>query len=303
MVMKKIAFLIAFVCWFLISPAIAQDIKIVQFSDIHIDTKIPDKKNRKFAQSKYMFETAIQKVNEMEADIVVISGDMVNRPSSSEFDIFLNSISSLKHLYYPALGNHDVGVGGGLSKQEILSKLNAKRNDLNLKKPYYYLVKGDYIFIFMDGTTDKTITSNGYFSKENLLFLDKTLTNFSDKKAIIVQHFPLIEPIKSSSHAVLNRDEYFEVLDRHKNVIMLLSGHYHFTGKSIRNNVLHVSTPAMIQTPHAFRYIEVKDCGETLQINSQLYSFEGEPFKHFYSDFEEEIDNQLFFKESLKTVK
>ena len=77
---------------------------------------------------------------------------------------------------------------------------------------------------------------------------------------------------------------------------MVLTGHYHFTGKAIKNNVLHISTPAMVQTPHAFRYIEVKDCGETLQVNSQLYSFDGEELPHFYSDFDEKLDNNLFRK-------
>ena len=272
MVMKKIAFLIAFVCWFLISPAIAQDIKIVQFSDIHIDTKIPDKKNRKFAQSKYMFETAIQKVNEMEADIVVISGDMVNRPSSSEFDIFLNSISSLKHLYYPALGNHDVGVGGGLSKQEILSKLNAKRNDLNLKKPYYYLVKGDYIFIFMDGTTDKIISANGFFSKESLSYLDKTLMDNIGKKAIIIQHFPIIPPFESLTHEIVGKEEYLKILDKHSNVVLVLAGHYHYHSEIVRKNVLHITTSSLIQMPHAFREINIFDKGSELVIETILHT-------------------------------
>ena len=267
---KKLILILVIALAFLTNISFAQEIKIVHFSDIHLDTKNPDKPVRKFAQSVPMFKKAIQKANKLSPDIVVISGDMVNKPLESEFDVFLSIAKNFDTPFYPALGNHDVGVGGGLTKQIILNKFNKNCDWLSLDNPNYFVIKDEYIFIFMDGTNDKVITSKGTFSNESLQFLDRTLSMYKDKKAIIVQHFPLLPPFKSSSHEITNRDEYFNILDKHENVIMVLSGHYHGSKAVERNNVLYVTTPSMIEYPHAFRYLTVNSDDKNVIIKSDL---------------------------------
>lgn len=269
-IIKKFLFVIILFFIFFTNIVCAKEIKIVQFSDVHIDTQTPNGKIRKYGNSTNMFQKAIIKVNAINPDIVVFSGDMVNRPSSKDFDVFLNIAKQLKTKFYTVVGNHDVGVGGGLSKETIVNKLNQKCDWLDIKKTYYSVVDGEYIFIFMDGTTDKKITSNGYFETEVLNFLDNTLATNSNKKAIIVQHFPLLEPYPSKSHEIENAKEYFEVLDKHKNIILVLSGHYHATRASVRNDVLHVATPSLIEFPHAFRCLTINDNGAEIFIQSEL---------------------------------
>ena len=268
--LKKLILLLVIIFAFLTNISFAQEIKIVHFSDIHLDTKNPDKTVRKFAQSVPMFKRAIQKANKLSPDIVVISGDMVNKPLESEFDVFLNIAQNFEIPFYPALGNHDVGVGGGLSKQIILDKLNKSCDWLMLSNPSYFVIKDEYIFIFMDGTTDREVTSKGTFSQASLEFLDKTLSTYPNKKAIIVQHFPLLPPFKSASHEITNREEYFNILDKHENVIMVLSGHYHASKAIERNNVLYVTTPSLIEYPHAFRYLTVNSDNKNVIIKSDL---------------------------------
>ena len=269
--MKK--FLAIFFVFFVfcIKNVNAQEIRIVHFSDVHIDTKSPDKKVRKFAKSLPMFEKAIDKANLLYPNIVVFSGDMVNKPIDSEFDIFLNAAKKLKAPFYPALGNHDVGVAGGLSKETIIAKLNANCPWLKLDKPYYSVIKGDYIFIFMDGTNDKIVTAKGFFSENELKFLDKTLSDNPDKKAIIVHHFPPMPPYKSISHEISNKEDYFAVIDKNPNVVMVLSGHFHATKAVQRNDVLYITTPSMIEYPHAFRYLKINDNLGEITIESRLF--------------------------------
>jgi len=267
----KLTFLFIFILAFISEPVLAKELRIIQFSDIHLDTKNPDKPVRKFASSVPMFKKAIFKVNILRPNIVVFSGDMVNKPVESEFDVFLKNAKTLNVQFYPVFGNHDVGVNGGLSKKTMISKLNQNCNWLNLEKPYYALIQNEYVFIFMDGTTDKIITSTGTFSNEALAFLDQTLSQYSDKKAIIVQHFPLMTPFKSASHEVTNKAQYLSILDKHKNVIMVLAGHYHSSKTVERNNVLHITTPSMIEYPHAFRYITVNSDKDKITIQSQMF--------------------------------
>ncbi len=253
------------------TSAIAREMKIVQISDVHLETQKPDKAVRKFNKSLSMFQKAIFKTNILGPNIVVFSGDMVNRPIPSEFDIFLKNAKKLHPEFYPIFGNHDVGVAGGLSKELIIKKLNDNCPWLSIQQPNYYKIKDDYIFIFMDGTTDQKITSTGTFSKESLNFLDNTLSEYKDKKAIIIQHFPLITPFKSTSHEITNKTEYFEVLDKHQNVIMVLAGHFHASKAVERNNVLHVTTPSMIEYPHAFRYLTVNEENDKIIIQSKIF--------------------------------
>ena len=268
--LKKILLPLLLLIVFCTNIAFSKEIKIVHFSDIHLDTKHPDKPVRKFAQSVPMFKKAIQKANRLNPDIVVISGDMINKPIESEFDTFLNIAKGFNTDYYPILGNHDVGVGGGLSKKTIIDKLNKNCPWLNLSQTNYFVIKDEYIFIFMDGTNDNEVTSKGTFSKEALQFLDKTLSLYQDKKAIIVQHFPLMPPFKSASHEITNRYEYLDIIDRHQNIIMVLSGHYHASKSTERNNVLYITTPSLIEYPHAFRYLTVNSDKKNVIITSEL---------------------------------
>ena len=90
--MKKFLLLFLF-SFFLILPVCAKEFKIVHFSDVHLDTKNQDREIRKFAQSKPMLEKAVLKVNNINPDVVVFSGDMVNKPNVQEFDLFLNTQS------------------------------------------------------------------------------------------------------------------------------------------------------------------------------------------------------------------
>lgn len=269
--LKRILLLIFIAFIFASNQVEAKDITIVHFSDTHIDTISMDKKTRKLAQSVPMFERAVQKTNQLKPDIVVFSGDMVNKPIATEFDVFLKIAKKLNIPFYIALGNHDVGVFGGMSKEVILSKYNLIRG-FDISKHCYSVIKDDYIFIFMDGTTDKIISANGFFSKESLEFLDTTLTQNSDKKAIIVQHFPLVPPFESLTHEIIGKEEYFKVLDKHTNVIMVLAGHYHAYSEIIRNNVLHITTSSLVQMPHAFREIKVFDEENGFVIESILHT-------------------------------
>lgn len=271
--MKKFLFVLILLL-FSCNQIKAEEIKIVHFSDLHIDTKASDKSVRKFGKSLFMFEKAIGKTNLLYPDVVIFSGDMINKPIESELDIFLNMAKKIKAPFYFALGNHDVGVGGGLSKGKIIDKINSNCNWLKIEKPYYYMMKGDYIFIFMDGTSDRIITANGIFSEDNLEFLDTILQNNASKKAIIIQHFPLMPPYKSLSHEVLNKDKYFSILDKYDNVVMVLAGHYHASKAILRNNVLHITTPSMIEYPHAFRYLKINTEGDKITIESKIYTDE-----------------------------
>ncbi len=265
--MLKKFFLILFINFIICFSCIAKDLSLVHLTDIQVDSVKVDNKVRKFQNSFIRYKNAVNLINKLNPDMVVFSGDMINSPRETDFKEFMLITRGIKSPYYMTLGNHDVAVGGYTKKQIM--------NFLSMDRRFYYVIEGDYILIFMDGTTDKRITANGFYSKAELDFLENTLKEYKNKKAIIIQHFPIVEPFRSDSHKIQNQEEYLKILDNHKNVIAVLTGHYHFSKLTIRNNVAHITSPAMIEEPFGFRYLVFKeDKNGNIIINSKVYRCE-----------------------------
>lgn len=250
---------------------------LVQMTDVHLDTKTKSDSKRMVEESVNLLKDAVSQVNNLkDVEMVVFSGDVINRSDKSEFLKFTSIANSLNVPWYYAPGNHDIGILGGISKPEMLDlwlnnnkQINTKslcfdNNNLLNKTLYYsYSPNKNFLILFMDGVITNEITAKGYFPKQELDWLDAQLKLNPDKKVIIVQHFPIIEPYKNNkktdpnSHKVINAGEYLKTIDKYSNVIAVLSGHYHATKITQRKNVLHISTPSLIEYPNAFREIKI----------------------------------------------
>ena len=82
---------------------------------------------------------------------------------------------------------------------------------MHSKKSNYTFKKRGYLFVVMDGSKQYFKSTNGYYNKDELLWLDKTLEKNKNEKVIILQHFPILE--NSSKWLETARiEEYQEVL-------------------------------------------------------------------------------------------
>lgn len=82
-------------------PETFEDYKIVQISDLHVGT---------WGENTTFIEKLVSTVNELHPDLIVFTGDIVNR-ESREATPFLDVLSKLKASdgVYSILGNHDYG--------------------------------------------------------------------------------------------------------------------------------------------------------------------------------------------------
>lgn len=243
--------------------SIKQDktLNFVQMTDVHLDLRGKNSGKRDLSSSVALLQDAVNQVNKMkDIDFVVFSGDEINIPSAKNLETFSKIASGLKCPWYVALGNHDVGVNSSFDKNEfyrVLQRYNKYQHNI---LPYYsFMPKQGYLVLVMDGVIDSKITAHGYFPKEELNWMEKELKANQNLKVIIVQHYPLVEPISSRTHYVLNKQEYLDILDKYSNVVAVITGHYHAGKVSQVNNVVHISTPALVQYPNAFRLISLKD--------------------------------------------
>lgn len=74
----------------------------------------------------------------------------------------------------------------------------------------------------MNGVKEVIPGPNGYFHQNELVWLDKILTKYSNKKVVILQHFPLLEA-RVKSHDLYDKVDYERVLEKYDNVILVVS--------------------------------------------------------------------------------
>lgn len=252
----------------------AQELKIVQLSDIHYDSVLINIGSRMYGESRELFQAAIDDINSLkDIDAIVSSGDNINRPSKKDFFNFLKTSKQLKVPFYIAIGNHDVGLLGNSTKRFYINTM--KKHYPHIKpegKTTYYItdsIKG-YKFIFLDGVIDAQLSAHGFFPKEQLVWLDNKLKTNENYKIIIVQHHPVVPPFEGGTHDVVNSDEYLEIIDKYDNVVAVLSGHYHCVKATIRNNVLHAAAPSLVQYPNAYRLMTFKDEDNCIVVTSEF---------------------------------
>lgn len=237
------------------------DLVFAQISDAHYSTAKTNTSYRLTAESEELLDDAIDQINETpNINFVMFTGDMINTPFQRELMSFLPHANRLNVPWYGVLGNHDVCVGGFLSKRVYFDILNSHNKNFNFPKTYYsFTPKKGYKVIGLDSIIDTRITANGQIDQAQLKWLDKELSRSKNDIVLIFLHTPLVEPLHSESHKVLNSDEVLKVIGKYKNPIAIFSGHYHTTKVTQMKNVLHVSTPSLVSYPNAFRIVKINN--------------------------------------------
>lgn len=233
-------------------------LKFAQVSDVHLSDG-EDTSYKLLSSSKDLLEDAVGQLNDTEGlDFVMFTGDMVNEPTRDNYRDFFTILSELKHPSLAVIGNHDFGPEGegGLKKSEALDLLRKCNPNYVFDKSYYaFTPKKDFHIIVLDLSVPGNL--NGEIPKEQLAFLDDEIKENPDKVIVIFQHYPIVEPFHSQTHEVKNAPEYLSIVQKYKNPILILSGHYHTTKIVRQGNIIHVSSPALITYPNAFRTVSI----------------------------------------------
>lgn len=257
--MKKII-LILFL-FFTISPVFAKELNIVQVTDVHLSTSGQTESNRDLSESVKNLKLAVLSINKLKKiDFVMFSGDLIDQSNPEQLVEFFKIVKNLKYPYYVLMGNHDVHSISGMSKDvflEIVSKSNP--NQKKATGNYCFYPKKGFMVAVVDGAVPMMPSAHGYFSHSSITWLDKILKDNEDEAVIIFQHYPIMPPRYNPSHEVLNAKQYNTILNKHNNVILIASGHFH-TAKVQKDDkgIIHISTPALINAEREYRVINIK---------------------------------------------
>ncbi len=235
-------------------------LKFAQISDAHIATGYSNTSYKLLENSKELLADAVLQANKEEnLDFVIFSGDMIDRPNSSQLMEFISIAKNLKTPWWVAIGNHDVDFDGKFTKKDLYRIINAHNLHFNSDKPYYtFSPKKGFKVIVLDSTITSRVTANGEIPTEQLDWLDKEIRDTSDKDVVIIcSHAPVIEPFQSEHHEILNKNEVLKYVYSYNRPIIWIAGHYHGTKVIQDGNKLFINSPALITYPNAFRILNI----------------------------------------------
>lgn len=239
----------------------AEELKIAHVSDVHFSKELENTPFKLRKQSPEIFDDVISQINETSGiSIVMITGDLVDRAKESELEGFLEHAKNIKYPWYFAFGNHDSMLGGALTPEKYLDKVKKVNPAVKTNKTYYsFSPKKGFKIIVIDAIIRDRITAHGFLPEEQIKWLDNELDNSRNQTIIICTHVPIVQPIADEHHVMDNGSEVLKVVSKYKNPIIVLQGHYHVSKIKQLNNILFISTPALVSYPNAFREITIKN--------------------------------------------
>ena len=235
------------------------NLRFVQVSDSHFSTFEENTSYKFLKKSSELLDDVIFQINTSGPyDFVMFTGDLVNKPKSTELVKFLGKASNINCPWYVINGNHDIEFEGKLNKEEFCRLVNSHNRYMSTEKLYYaFTPKKNYRVICLDSIIDDRLTSNGIIDKKQLEWLDKELNEHKKDVVIICTHVPFDEPYPSSSHKLLNEDEVKGIVHKYENPIIVLQGHYHCVKAKQKDNIVYISTPSLVTFPNAYRVINI----------------------------------------------
>lgn len=248
--MKKIVCLL-FILLIFCSTTYAKEINFIQVSDIHFSLNEPN-------TEKYLSFLTLA-INKKKPDFTAFLGDNIDKSKELNLLGFMQLIYSIKKPYYIILGNHDAYSAGGIEKKEYMDIISVFNHNQKRKKTYFnFRINRDAIGIVLDVNSNFVPSKHGKVPDEQVNWLDNLLTKNSDKLFFIFQHVPLLPPRTEYERSLINTEYYSNMLRKHKNVILISSGHYHQEMvRTDSSGIVHISAPAFKNKPYQYQMIKV----------------------------------------------
>lgn len=238
--------------------------------------------NNGFEKETALYEKAVAKINQLDPDFVVITGDFVHDqhsvPQINEFKRITAKINKEIPVYYSP-GNHDIG-----QNPDETSIAAFKKNYGSDRFSYRH--KGS---VFIGFNTGIIKAKSEKHEKKQLDWLTKKLHQSRKAEHIILfTHYPFFnktadEPAAYSNIDQEHRKKYLDFFSRN-NVDVIFCGHHHNNGYATYGNMELVTTSALGKplgdAPSGFRIVKVYPG----KIDHQFFSLEELPGKVDFSE-------------------
>jgi Icc protein len=239
-------------------------LRLVQFTDPHLYGSETETLRGIATLPALVRTMAVAQARDWPVDAVLVTGDLVqDDPAGYKHFRRLFSALNLPILCLP--GNHDEPE---VMHRELRGKPFVTAGHVDM---------GAWRIVLLDSCLPGS--AHGRLGKRTLAALDSALSSADTRHTLVCLHH---HPVAMSSRwldqvGLENSAEFFEVIDRHKNVRAILWGHVHQSYDALRKNVRLLATPstcaqflpradefAVDARPPAYRTLELRPDGTLL---------------------------------------
>jgi Icc protein len=236
-------------------------LRLVQFTDPHLYGNESETLRGVATLPALMRTLTVAKAREWPVDAVLVTGDLV-QDDVTGYKHFRRVFGSLGVPVLCLPGNHDEPAA---LHRELRGKPFVTDGHVDM---------GGWRIVLLDSCLPGS--ARGHFTKETLAALDSALSSADSLHTLVCLHH---HPVAMSSRwldqvGLDNANEFFDVIDRHKNVRAIVWGHVHQAFDGLRKNVRLLATPstsaqflpraddfAVDSRPPAYRTLELKPDG------------------------------------------
>lgn len=177
-------------------------------------------------ENAYKLQDTVKEINSYkDIDFVVFGGNNIQKANVENLNYFLYLAKKVNKKTVVLLGNQDVFSTSGITKDYYMKRVRKALCYRHPKKTNFVFKKKDIVFIVMDGSKQYFKSANGFYNKDELLWLDTKLEKYKNNNVVILQHFPILQA-NSEWVQTAGIEDYYNVLKKHNNVKAIISGHY-----------------------------------------------------------------------------
>ena len=206
---------------------------IVQITDPHLRKEEDGKLLGMNTRSSLDAVLQLIDQNHSVPDLVLATGDIAQDGSVEAYRCFMEKMGAFDSDVYWFSGNHD--------NRDAMKQVTSLGDQQALEKVVRI---GSWQLIFLDSLLEGKVY--GYLEESELDVLNNALSARPDLHSMVCfHHHPIdIDSQWLDNIGLKNRDQLFEIVDRHDNVRCIMWGHIHQEVDQYRNNVRLLATPS-----------------------------------------------------------
>ncbi len=213
--------------------------KIVHISDVHFG----------FELMRNKIEEAVRQINEMEPDLVVLTGDIGLWGIHREFKEAYETLSDLKPDLFAIPGNHDARNDG------------IKYFKLYFGKNRKVLKIDNFVFIGVDSTLPDS--DDGYIGPEQREWITDNVKGGCTNFICLHHHVVPVPHTGRNMNVLIDAAEFVETLTLNCHGAIVLAGHRHvpYSTKLLRTHIIHagsVSSYKVLMPDNNYNVIEIE---------------------------------------------
>lgn len=205
---------------------------LVQITDSHLHAS--EEGTLLGMKTQFSLDLVLERVEaeRQQIDLILATGDIAQDGSVEAYQRFLTCMDRFKAPVRWTPGNHD-------NPDHMQQALTGRES---VGRPVF--TTDHWVIILLDSTVRNKVY--GELADDQLALLDRLLTQHSDKHALVtLHHHP--KPMGCTwidKIGVKNSDAFNAVIQRHKNVRLVLWGHVHQHSDTTINGIRYISTPS-----------------------------------------------------------